>query len=83
MSCLNGYSRHQSHIEGQSWWEHCVFLSCHNKVFIFDFVILVENIHFLIVYDCLDGFLATVTDFNFISVEYLFNGAVFWEIGIY
>ena len=48
---------------------------------IFDFVILVENVHVVIVYDCLHVLLAAVTHFNFISAEYLIKDVVFWEIG--
>ena len=51
-------------------------------VFVFDFVILVENVHIVIVYDCLDVLHAAVTHFNFISVEYLIKDMVFWEMSI-
>ena len=37
----------------------------------FDFVVLVENIHVAIVYDCLDVLHVALTHLNFISVEYL------------
>ena len=50
---------------------------------IFDFVILVENFHVVIVYDCLDVLHAALTNFNVISVEYLVKGVVFWEMDIY
>ena len=49
---------------------------------IFAFVILVENVHVVIVYDCLDVLHAAVTHFNFISVEYLIKDVGFWEMGI-
>ena len=52
-------------------------------VLIFDFVILVENVHVVIVYDCLDVLHAAIALFNFISVEYLTQGVVFWEMSIY
>ena len=45
---------------------------------IFDIVILAENIHAVIVYDCLDVLHPTVARFDFISVECV----VFWEMGI-
>ena len=44
---------------------------------IFDFLVLVENVHVVIVYDCLDVLHATLTDFKVISVEYLVKGVVF------
>ena len=45
---------------------------CMLILLIFDFVILVENVHVAIPYDCLlDVLHATVTHFDFISVEYL------------
>ena len=37
-----------------------------------------ENVHVVIVYNWLDVLHASVTDFNFISVEYLVKGAVFF-----
>ena len=49
---------------------------------IFDFVILVENVHVMIVYDCLDVLHAAVTHFNFTSVEYYIKNVVFWEMGV-
>ena len=52
-------------------------------VLIFDFVILVENVHVVIVYDCLDVLHAAIALFNFVSVEYLIQGVVFWEMSIY
>ena len=44
---------------------------------IFNFIILVENVHIMIVYNCLDVLHAAVTHFNFISVEYLVKGVIF------
>ena len=49
---------------------------------IFNFAILVENVHVVIVYNCLDLLQAAVTHFSFISVEYLVKGVVFREMGI-
>ena len=49
---------------------------------IFSFVIFEENVHVVIVRNCIDVFHAAVTHFNFISVEYLVKGVVFWEMGI-
>ena len=43
---------------------------------IYDFVILVENVHVVIVYDCLDVLHAALTHCNVISVEYLVKGVV-------
>ena len=42
-----------------------------------------ENVHVVIVYDCLDVLHSALTHFNFTSVEYLVKGVVFWEMGIY
>ena len=39
-----------------------------------------ENVHVVIVYDCLDVLHTAVTHFNFISVEYLIKD-VFWGNG--
>ena len=50
---------------------------------IFDFVILVENVHVAIVYDCLDVLHAALTHLNFISVEYLVKSVFFLEMNIY
>ena len=41
-------------------------------VLIFDILILVESIHVVIVYDCLDVLHPTVARLNFIYVEYVF-----------
>ena len=49
---------------------------------IFEFIILAENVHIVIVYDCLDLLHAVVTHFNFIFVEYLIKDVLFWEMGI-
>ena len=49
---------------------------------IFDLIILVENVHVVIVYDCVDVLYAAVTHFNFMFVEYLVEGVVFWEMCI-
>ena len=40
---------------------------------IFDFLILVENVHVVIIYDSFDVLRAALTHFNVISVEYLVN----------
>ena len=42
-----------------------------------------ENVHDVIVYDCVDVLHSTLTRFNVISVEYLVEEAVFWEMDIY
>ena len=42
-----------------------------------------ENVHVVIVYDSLDVLHAAVTNFNFISVEYLIKDVDVWEMGIY
>ena len=39
-----------------------------------------ENVHVVMVYDCLDVLHAAVTYFDFISVEYLVRGVFFWEM---
>ena len=51
--------------------------------FLSSFVILVENVHDVIVYDCVDVLHSALTRFNVISVEYLVKGVVFWEMDIY
>ena len=48
-------------------------------VFIFDFTILMENVH---VYNCPHVLHVVLTHFNFISVEYLVKGVFLWEMGI-
>ena len=58
------------------------FCNC-TCIYIFDFLILVENVHVVIVYDCLDVLHAALTHFNVISVEYLVRGVVFSEMDIY
>ena len=42
-----------------------------------------ENVHDVIVYDCVDVLHSALTRFNVISVEYLVKGVVFWEMDIY
>ena len=37
----------------------------------------------VIIYDSLDVLHAAVTNFNFVSVEYLIKNVGFWEMGIY
>ena len=49
------------------------FCSCTHILF----RILVENVHVVIVYDSLDVLHAAVTNFNFISVEYLIKNVGF------
>ena len=41
-----------------------------------------ENVHVVILYDCLDVLHTAVTHFNFISVEYLIKDLFFGEMGI-
>ena len=42
-----------------------------------------DNGHVMIVYNCLDVLHAAITDFNFISVEYLVKGVALLVIGTY
>ena len=51
--------------------------------FLSSFVILVENVHDVIVYDCVDVLHSALIGLNVISVEYLVKGVVFGEMNIY
>ena len=49
---------------------------------IFIFLVLMENVHAMILYDWLDVLHAAVTHFSFISVEHTAKGVDFGEMGI-
>ena len=49
---------------------------------IFIFLVLMENVHAMILYDWLDVLHAAITHFNFISIEHITNGVDFGEMGI-
>ena len=49
---------------------------------IFIFLVLMENVHAMILYDWLDVLHAAITHFNFISIEHIANGVDFGEMGI-
>ena len=67
---------------------HKLYLATHisqlnGNTFYFWNCTLEEDVHVVIVYDCLDVLHSALTQFNFTSVEYLVKGVVFLEMGIY
>ena len=62
-------------LENYIWWQtfptYRTILLISAFVLIFEFVILVENVHVVVVFGCLDVLHTAVTHFKFISVKYL------------